>query len=315
VVAGSGVDYYRTMTGIDRPLTTPVAARTTAAHVRPFISLTTDFGIRDPSAAVCHGVIVTIAPEAIVLDVSHEIAKFAIDDASLFLESVVPYLPVGVHVAVVDPGVGTARRPMVLTVARGDFLVGPDNGVLIAAAERLGGIRGAHLLANPEYQLPVVSHSFHGRDIFSPAAAHLALGVPPAAFGEALDPSALVRRTRAASRAAVGALETVVVYVDTFGNVKLTGAHADLQAALATAGEGSGPVEFGEVLVIEAKAAGTAPPVRAEAHLVRTFGEVAEKELLVYEDSYGRLCLAENQGNAAHRLGLTLGRVIRISRA
>jgi S-adenosyl-L-methionine hydrolase (adenosine-forming) len=301
------------MSGIAGPVTTPAAARTGTGHARPFISLTTDFGLRDPSAAICRGVIMSIAHDAIVLDLSHEIAKFAIDDASLVLESAVAYLPVGVHVAVVDPGVGTARRPLVLQVARGDMLVGPDNGLLVAAAERLGGIRAVHLLDNRDYQLPVVSHSFHGRDIFAPAAAHLALGVPPEAFGRSLDQARLIRRPRPVATAKDGALETVTVYVDTFGNVKLTGSMGELQAALAAGADG-GSAAFGDTLVLEARASSNTPSVRAVARLARTFGEVEANSILVYEDSYGRLCVAENQGNAAERLGLSVGRIVRISR-
>jgi hypothetical protein len=145
---------------------------------RPFVSLLTDFGARDPSAAICRAVVLGIAPDALVVDVSHEVTKYRIDEGALLLWSALPYLPLGAHVAVVDPGVGTERLAIAVETVRGDVLVGPDNGVLWPGAERLGGITRAHVISNPMYRLPVVSSSFHGRDIFSPAAAHLALGVP-----------------------------------------------------------------------------------------------------------------------------------------
>ncbi|HKG19991.1 MAG TPA: SAM-dependent chlorinase/fluorinase, partial [Candidatus Limnocylindrales bacterium] len=128
---------------------------------RPFISLLSDFGARDPSAAIMHGVILGIAPAARIVDISHEVHKFAIRDGALLLWCALPYLPVGFHVAVVDPGVGTSRRPVAINSRRGDVLIGPDNGLLVAAADRVGGIESVRVLEAPEYRLPVVSTSFH----------------------------------------------------------------------------------------------------------------------------------------------------------
>src|SRR5690349_16885645 len=158
----------------------------------PFVSLLSDFGLRDPSAAIMRGVVLGIAPDARIVDISHEVRKFAIRDGALLLWCALPYLPVGAHVAVVDPGVGTARLPVAIEAARGDVLVGPDNGLLVAAATKLGGMVAVHVLEAEAYRLPVVSTSFHGRDLFAPAAAHLALGVPIAELGRALDAAALV---------------------------------------------------------------------------------------------------------------------------
>jgi hypothetical protein len=124
---------------------------------RPFVSLLTDFGLRDPSAAICRGVVLGIAPDAEIVDISHEVRKYAIRDGALLLWCALPYLPVGAHVAVVDPGVGTARRPIAIRVARGDHLVGPDNGLLLMAAEELGGVTAAVELGEAAYRLPVVS--------------------------------------------------------------------------------------------------------------------------------------------------------------
>jgi hypothetical protein len=306
-----------------RAVTTPAAAPAGDDARPPLVSLTTDFGLRDPSAAICRGVILGIAPAATIVDVSHDVAKFAVIDGALLLWCALPYLPVGVHVAVVDPGVGTERRPVGLEVARGDVLIGPDNGLLMPAAERLGGIRRAHLLEATAYRLPDVSTSFHGRDIFAPAAAHLALGVPLDAFGPALDASDLVPLRLQAADVGPGALGSAVIYVDTFGNVKLAGETADLAAAL-------GRLQDGDGLVIERDGGTRATRRRAgrdpddgsgaagaaiRLPWVSTFGAVPRGRPLLYEDSYGRLCVAVNQDDAAHVLGLRAGDRLRIRRA
>ena len=263
---------------------------------RPFVSLLTDFGLRDPSAAICRGVVLGIAPDAEIVDISHEVRKYAIRDGALLLWCALPYLPVGAHVAVVDPGVGTERRPLAIRVGRGDHLVGPDNGLLLMAADKLGGVTAAVELRDAAYRLPVVSTSFHGRDIFAPAAAHLALGVPLDRFGPAIDPTNLVRLPIPEPRVTADALETHVIYVDTFGNVKLTALRPALHDAL-------GEVPFGTRVEIELRAAG-ASARRVSATWSDTFGRVGRGEPLLYEDSYGRLCLAVNQGDAAAALGL-----------
>lgn len=275
----------------------------------PFLSLLTDFGERDPSAAILHGVILGIVPDARIVDISHEVEKYAIRDGALLLWCALPYLPVGTHLAVVDPGVGTARRPVAILTGRGDVLVGPDNGLLMAGADRLGGAVAAHLLQSETHRLPVISTSFHGRDIFAPAAAHLAAGVPLADLGEWLDPARLVPSPIPDPLVEPGLLRSVVVYVDTFGNVKLAGLRPDLEAAL-------GPLTAGDPLVVTLDGVGS-PDGRAEPIELTwqgVFGEVGTGASLLYEDSYGRLCLAENQGNLARRLGLAEDRPLTIAR-
>ena len=261
------------------------------------ISLLTDFGLRDPSAAILHGVIASIAPDARIIDISHEVRKFAIRDGALLLWCALPYLPVGVHVAVVDPGVGTARRPVALKVKRGDVLIGPDNGLLMAGAEKLGGVTEARLLEAEAYRLPNVSTSFHGRDIFAPAAAHLAAGVPFEDLGQAVDPNGLVASPIARAVVGPGILRSSVVYVDTFGNVKLAGLRGDLESAI-------GLVSPGDELQLDFRSDDEQPPRVETVHWRATFGEAEPREILLYEDSYGRICLAENQGDAAADLGL-----------
>jgi S-adenosylmethionine hydrolase len=273
----------------------------------PLISLLTDFGVRDPSAAILHGVILSIAPDATIVDISHEVRKFAIRDGAILLWCALPYLPVGAHVAVVDPGVGTERRPIALRAKRGDVLIGPDNGLLMAGAARLGGLSEARLLEAEEYRLPIISSSFHGRDIFAPAAAHLAAGVAFEALGPAVDPASLVASPIADPVVEPGLLRSSIVYIDTFGNIKLAGLRADLEAAI-------GPLTPGDRLELEFDADGDLPKRVEHIHWRTTFGEAQPQEVLLYEDSYGRICLAENQGNAAADLGVSDDRKVAIKR-
>src|SRR5688500_1937738 len=259
---------------------------------RPFVNLLTNFGLRDPSAAIVLATVLRIAPEAELLDITHEVRKYRFRDAVLLLWCALPYLPVGYHVAVVDPGVGTARRPIAARTQRGDVLIGPDNGLLTFPADRAGGIEAAVELRNERYRLPVVSTSFHGRDIFAPAAAHLANGVPLEELGPPVEPGSLVTLDVPAPRTAEGRLETHVLYVDTFGNVKLTALAKDLHAALDRPPPGTTlHVGIGD------------EPSRPIPWLT-PFGDASVGEPLLYEDSYGRLWLAVNQGDAARQLGL-----------
>ncbi len=275
---------------------------------RPFISLLTDFGLRDPSAAICRGVIARIASEAIVVDISHEVRKYAIRDGALLLWCALPYLPVGVHVAVVDPGVGTERRPVAIRAGRGDVLVGPDNGLLLPALERVGGLAEVRLLENRALFLEPVSASFHGRDIFSPIGAHLAAGTPFAEVGPTVDAATLVALDLPSARVADGRLETGVVYVDTFGNVKLAGLGSDLTGAL-------GPVAPGDRLALEIRDPDGAAVRTVELPWAMTFGDLPEGAPLVYEDSYGRICVAVNRGDAARALGLAEDIALAVRRA
>ena len=273
---------------------------------RPVISLLTDFGARDPSAGILHGVILGIAPDAAIVDISHEVHKFQIRDGALLLWCALPYLPVGYHVAVVDPGVGTARLPIAIATRRGDVLIGPDNGLLPAAAGRLGGVAAVHVLESEAHRLPVVSTSFHGRDIFAPAASHLAMGVPLATLGREIPAADLVTSPIREPDVASGELRSSVVYVDTFGNVKLAGLRGDLEAALGT-------LAAGDALELEL---GEAPGLRTiTTRWQATFGDVAVGDTLVYEDSYGRICIAASQSDAAARHQLTEDLAVRIRRA
>ncbi|HET7030921.1 MAG TPA: SAM-dependent chlorinase/fluorinase [Candidatus Limnocylindrales bacterium] len=269
----------------------------------PFVSLLSDFGSRDPSAAIMRGVVLGIAPDARLVDISHDVRKYAIRDGALLLWCALPYLPVGSHVAVVDPGVGTARLPIGVATGRGDVLIGPDNGLLLAAASKLDGIVAVHELREPRYRLPAISTSFHGRDIFAPAAAHLATGVPLPDLGPAIDPSSLVASPIREPEVAGGELRSAILYVDTFGNVKLAGLRADLEAAL-------GLLSPGDRLRLEID--GSRP---LETTWQATFGDVPAGETLLYEDSYRRICLATREGDAAAKHGLVEDLEVRIRRA
>lgn len=278
-----------------RTITTPAAARMVRATGRPAISLLTDFGSRDPSAGIMRAVVQAIAPDAVVTDISHDVEKFHVRDAALLLWCAVPYLTIGAHVAVVDPGVGTERRSIAMETARGDHLVGPDNGILLPAAARLGGIVRVHQLETPQYRLPIISSSFHGRDVFAPAAAHLAMGVPLEFLGPPVDPRSLRLLDWPEPEVYAGVLRSSVIYLDTFGNVKLSALGEHLYAAL-------GDLRFGERLFLRVTDPGASFDV--EVTWVETFGRVPPGQPLLYEDSYGRLGFAVNQGSAVQVLGI-----------
>jgi S-adenosylmethionine hydrolase len=285
-------------------VTTPAAARIPRSESRPFISLLSDWGERDPSAAICRGVILGIAPDALIVDITHKVKKYNIRHGALMLWCALPYLPIGAHLAVIDPGVGTSRRPIALETARGDYLIGPDNGLLLPGADRLGGVVCAHVIENVQYRLPVVSSTFHGRDMFAPAAAHLSLGVPLDAIGPSIEPSELVAIDWPPVVVRPGELETTVIYRDTFGNVKLAGLTADLLDAIEGLAHGD------EVELRFSRGWRKRLTVRWSP----TFGDVPVGEYLLCEDSYGRLCIAQNQGDAASTLPLAEGTTVSVSR-
>src|SRR5256714_1350613 len=186
-----------------------------------FITFLTDFGLQDDFVGTCHGVIKRIAPEAEIIDITHGIEPQRVLQGALVLANTVPYMPQGVHLAVVDPGVGTDRRALALRGEDGRLYVGPDNGLLLVAAERLGGVAAAHEVSNREYALEPVSRTFHGRDVFSPAAAHLAHGIELAALGPELDPATLVRLDLPKPEVGTTRIRATVLYTDRFGNVQL----------------------------------------------------------------------------------------------
>ncbi len=270
---------------------------------RPVITFATDFGPAAP--AVCRGVMYQIAPDALIIDINHQIPRFSIRDGAATLVFALPHMPIGVHVAVVDPGVGTERLGVALEVGRGDILVGPDNGLLMSAAEKLGGVVRAHALENAALMRPVVTSSFHGRDIFAPMAAHLAMGTPITSVGREVDIEALVRLARPQARIRDGVLETEIVQVMIYGNVTFAGSPADLESAI-------GALEPGRQVVLEFPAHAGEPAITESTIWERTFGRVPLGASLLMEDSEGQLSLADNQGNAAQRLHLSVDRPVRV---
>jgi len=274
---------------------------------RPFISFLTDFGAAG-AAAICSGVMLSIAPDAQIVDISHAVRKFEIREGAYLLWTALPWMPVGVHVGVVDPGVGTDRRPIGIRTARGDVLIGPDNGLLTAAADRLGGIDAVHLLANPSWLLPQQSATFHGRDIFAPMAAHLALGGDFAEVGPVLDAGSIVDLRFPKPAIRDGGLDTVAMYVDSFGNIRLGATPEDLTRAV-------GEIAPGAAVRLEFDEVGANRAVVQAATFGRTFGALPPGAALLYTDSSGQLALGHNQASAAAALGVEAGRGVRIERA
>ncbi len=281
--------------------------RRVAPDPRPVITFLSDFGL-DGAAAICRGVMLSICPDAQIIDIAHSIRKFAVADGAFILSTALPFMPGGVHLVVVDPGVGTERRPVALRVARGDMLVGPDNGLLLLGAEALGGVSEARQLDNRALWLdPTVSTTFHGRDIFSPVAARLAART--VAFDEVGSPveiDSLVALPSPVARVGDGWIETEVIYVDSFGNVRLAGGAKDLVEAL-------GDVTDGRALRLDISGAEGSHAVE-RVPFATTFGAVRQGSSLVYIDSSGHLALADNQGSVASRLGVATGARLRISR-
>jgi S-adenosylmethionine hydrolase len=262
------------------------------------ICFLTDFGLQDDFVGTCHGVIAGIAPDVRVIDVTHGIPPTAVLQGALVLASTLPYMPVGVHLAVVDPGVGGSRRPVALQDADGRLFVGPDNGLLLPAAER-AGITDARELANPAYALETISRTFHGRDLFAPAAAHLATGVPLAELGPPLDPEALVQLDLPQARFHDDRIDATMLYVDSFGNIALNLTRDDVERARLAPGSR-----------VELELSGE----RYYAVMARTFTDARPGDVILYEDSYRNMSVAINRGNAASMLHATPGRplVIRV---
>jgi S-adenosylmethionine hydrolase len=247
-----------------------------------------------------------IAPDANIIDINHFVPRYSIRDGAGSLIFALPHMPMGVHLAVVDPGVGTERLAIAIKVGRGDVLIGPDNGLLVGAAERLGGITEVRSIENRDLMLPVVTSSFHGRDIFSPVAAHIAMGTPFESVGPVVPVERLVRLVEPEATVRDGGLDTVITSILIYGNVTFAGTPADLEAAI-------GPLEPGRRLAIDFAAHAGRPAIREETTWVITFGGVPVGSSLLMSDSEGQLSLADNQGDAARRIGLTVDRPARIT--
>jgi S-adenosyl-L-methionine hydrolase (adenosine-forming) len=275
-------------------------------HVRsPFVvtydclSLLTDYGLDDGFVAACHGVAARIAPGIRIIDITHLVPPGDVRRGAAVLAQTIPYMPPAVHVAVVDPGVGTARRGIAVE-AGGSILIGPDNGLLSWAVAAVGGARRAWQLTNGDLWLHPVSQTFHGRDIFTPVAAHLAAGADPGTVGTELEPGDLVTLPAPTSRVHDGEAEGEVMSVDRFGNVQLSIAASDADRL---------GIGFGSQVVVRCGRRQLTVPY------LETFAAVAPGELVAFTDSAGLISLAVNAGDAAQQLGLPPGAHVRVAAA
>jgi S-adenosylmethionine hydrolase len=261
------------------------------------ITFLSDFGVEDDFAGTCHGVIKRIAPEADVIDITHGIAPQSVLQGALVLANTLPFMPAGVHLAVVDPEVGTPRRALVVRTEDGRLLVGPDNGLLVPAAEVVGGITAANEITNRRYALEPVSATFHGRDVFAPASAHLASGVDPDELGDQVEPASLVRLEVPKPQFGSRRIRATCLYVDRFGNIQLNLTGRDLERL------------------------GIVPGNRVEVELAmdrfyalaaRTFADAGPGDIVLYEDAYQNIAVAISRGNAAATFGIRAGMDVRI---
>jgi S-adenosylmethionine hydrolase len=263
--------------------------------MRPVCFLS-DFGLSDDFAGTCKGVMLRIAPGVSIVDLTHEVPGFGVETGAEILQHATRYMPADtVYLAVVDPGVGTERRELALRTESGALLVGPDNGLLVQAAESLGGISGVRALTEERFHLHPVSNTFHGRDVFAPVAAHLAAGVGLSDLGEPVDPSSLIRLSPASALVDEGeGFVTHIISIDRFGNARLS-----------VMQEESG-LEYGDALRVDAGDG------EMSVRYVETFGSAKAGELVLVPDSHWRLSLAINKGSASHALALEFGGKVRL---
>jgi S-adenosylmethionine hydrolase len=263
--------------------------------MRP-ICFISDYGLTDVLVGTCKGVMNDVAPGATIIDVTHTIPGFDVIRGAEALRHATRYMPEdSVHLAVVDPGDKTKRQALAAEVRSGAYLVGPDNGILLPAAEALGGIVRAVQLTNSRYHVHPVSSAFHGRDVFSPVAAHLATGVDLDDLGEGVMPNSMISLDFPGFRREPGGgVAAEIINIDRFGNARLSVMQEDLDLSYDT------PLEIGirdELL---------------EARYVETFGSAEDGDLVAVPDSHWRLSLAVNRGNAARALLLSVGEEVRL---
>lgn len=264
-----------------------------------FITFTTDYGLEDEFVGVCHGVLKRFAPEAHILDITHGIPPQDVVAGATVLAQAVGFMPPAVHLAVVDPGVGTKRRGVVLDTKEGFPLVGPDNGLLSLAAKELGGIVAAHEISNKDLFLSTPSKTFHGRDVFSPVAARLASGTPVSDVGPPVPFESLVQLEVRRSRVDDDHVHGQVVQADHFGNIQLNIHRQDLEGAGILLGDG-----------MELRAGGKSYTVP----YCEAFAEVPQGRLAILEDAYRHITIVVNQGSAAKHLEARRGDPVILAR-
>jgi len=256
------------------------------------ITFLSDFGLEDEWIAVCKGVIKGIAPAAEVIDISHQIESFNLKKGALVLATALPYMPQGIHLAVVDPGVGTKRKGLIIQVERGDYLVGPDNGLLIPAAGRLGGIQKAFHITEKKYMLKPVSLTFQARDIFAPVAAYLARGLKPQEFGPEIQKKDLTLSPWNEPEVFTQKIVGEVIDIDKFGTVRSNISPDHLKRV---------NISLGDSVKLILKNSELSLP------FLETFGRVKPGKPLFLTDSSGYLCVAVNQGSAEEEFDIGVG--------
>jgi S-adenosyl-L-methionine hydrolase (adenosine-forming) len=264
----------------------------------PVLTFLTDYGLLDEFVGVCHGVIARTAPEVRVIDITHGIPRHDVRTGAVVLRGAAPFMPPGVHLAVVDPEVGGKRRAVALRCAEEDrVLVGPDNGLLHPAAQRFGGVVEAVEIGRSPWRLEPVSATFHGRDLFAPVAARLAAGAGLADAGDPLDPAEIVALELPRARVEDGELVVHALCHDRFGNVILDMDHEQVA---------SSGLKLGAAVEVDVGGA------VQRARYATTFADVAPGELLVYQDAQRNLALAVNRGSALGELGLARDAEVRL---
>lgn len=264
------------------------------------ITFLSDYGIGDDFAGVCRAVIARIAPGAQVIDITHGISRHDVRAGANVLADAVPFAPLGVHLAIVDPGVGGPRRAVAVRSGDGHFFVGPDNGLLPPAIDALGGPAEAVDIGSSAFRLSPASATFHGRDLFSPVAAHLASGAALPDAGVPIDPETLERHAESRPRISQQSAFAHADRIDGFGNVALDLTVSDLR----------GHPLAGATRVSVGCRSQRRIAVRAES-----FAEVEDGAFLFYEDSSGRMALAINRSSAAETLEIRAGDEIELEPA
>jgi len=258
---------------------------------KPLISLTSDFGVQSQGVGIMEAVALQINPEAHVIHLMHGLPDFDLFYAARTMETV-NYLPAGFHVCVVDPGVGTKRKPIIIQTKRGDFLVGPDNGVLLPATRFLGGIKKIVEITNKKYMRKPVSPVFHGRDIFTPAAAYLSKGIRVEEFGKELQKENLAKAPYEEAKIINNEIKAKVISINKFGSPHFNITHAEWDKL---------NVKIGNAVELKIKNQSLKLP-----H-ARTFGDAEKRNPLIIKDDYGRIEAALNMGNFSKKYNVKIG--------
>ena len=258
---------------------------------KPFITLTSDFGVQSQGIGIMEAVALEINPEAHVIHLMHGLPDFNLFYAARTMETV-NYVPIGYHVCVIDPGVGTKRKPIIIKVGRGDYLIGPDNGVLIPATRFLGGIEKVVEITNKKYMRKPVSPVFHGRDIFTPAAAYLSKGVKIEEFGQKLNPKYLTKAPYEEAEMKGNVIHAKVISINKFGSL-----HLNIMQSVWD----DFNVRIGDVINLKFN------KKSVDVSFFTTFGDVEKGKPLIFKDDYGRIEIAINQCSFINKYPVKIG--------